>query len=70
MCIRDRQEVIPRGDVEELKVSSISLMPEEIENQITPQEMVDLFSFLALDKPPEDPTAKRLPGAPEPKARP
>ena len=27
-----------------------------------PQEMADLFAYLTLDKPPEDPTARRLPG--------
>ncbi len=64
-----KQEAIPRGEVEELSVSGVSLMPEELETQLTPQEMIDLFTFLALDKPPEDPTAKRLPGAPEPKEK-
>jgi len=64
-----KQEAIPRGEVEELSVSGVSLMPEELETQLTPQEMIDLFTFLALDKPPEDPTAKRLPGAPEPKGK-
>jgi len=59
-----KQETIPRDDVEETRVSELSLMPEDIEKQLTPQELADLFSFLALDKPPTDPTAKRLPGAP------
>jgi putative heme-binding domain-containing protein len=58
-------ESIARGDVEELRTSDVSLMPEEIENQLTPQEIADLFAYLALDKPPEDPSAKRLPGAPD-----
>jgi putative heme-binding domain-containing protein len=56
---------IPRAEVEDQQVASVSLMPEGIETQLTPQEIADLFAFLALDKPPEDPTAKRLPGAPE-----
>lgn len=63
-------ETISREDVEEVKVSSLSLMPEDIEKQLTPQELTDLFSFLALDKPPADPTAKRLPGAPAHRPRP
>jgi hypothetical protein len=42
-------------------------MPEDLEKQISPQEIADLFGYLCLDKPPSDPTAKRLPGAPEPK---
>jgi putative heme-binding domain-containing protein len=61
-------ETIPRGDVEEIALSPISLMPEDMENQLTPQEIADLFAFLALDKPPNDPTARRLPGAPDPKS--
>ncbi len=32
-------------------------MPEDIEKQLTTQELADLFSFLALDKPPADPAA-------------
>jgi putative membrane-bound dehydrogenase-like protein len=55
-------ETIPRGDVEEMKVSPLSLMPEDMEKQISTQELVDLFAFLSLDKHPSDPTAKRLPG--------
>ena len=39
-------------------------MPEQLEKQITPQELADLFSYLALDKPPSDPAAKYLPGYP------
>ena len=46
-----------------MKTSALSLMPEEIEKQFTPQEIADLFAFLCLDKPPSDPTAKPLPGA-------
>ena len=33
----------------------------------TKQELADLMSYLALDKPPDDPSAKFLPGAPVPK---
>jgi hypothetical protein len=42
-------------------------MPEDLEKQLTPQEIADLMSFLALDKPPGDPAAEYLPGAPVPK---
>ena len=38
-------------------------MPEDIEKQLTDQEWADLFSFLTLDRPPSDRSAKRLPGA-------
>jgi putative heme-binding domain-containing protein len=54
-------ETIPRGDVEEVRVSQLSLMPEELEKQLKPEELSDLFAFLLLDKPPSDPTAKQLP---------
>ena len=57
-----RQEVIPRAAVEALRVGEQSLMPEQLERQFEPQEMADLFAYLTLDKPPEDPTARRLPG--------
>jgi putative heme-binding domain-containing protein len=57
-------ETIPRDQIELYKVSEVSMMPEQLEKQLTPQELADLFSFLALDKPPSDPTAKFLPGYP------
>ena len=56
-------ETIPRSEVEAVKQSQVSLMPEGIEKQLKPQEIADLFSFLLLDKPPEDPKAQLLPGA-------
>lgn len=59
-----KQEVIPRADIEETKLSALSLMPEELEKQLKPQELADLFAFLSLDNPPGDPKARRLPGAP------
>lgn len=37
-------------------------MPEGIEKQLQPQELYDLFAFITLDKPPEDPDAKLLAG--------
>jgi len=46
-----------------MKTSPLSLMPEDLEKQLKPDELSDLFALLTLDKPPTDPTAKRLPGA-------
>jgi hypothetical protein len=40
-------------------------MPEGMENQLTPQELADLFAYLTLDKPPADPAARPIPGARE-----
>ena len=57
-----KQEVIPRDEIDELKVNEISLMPEQLEKQLTPQEIIDLFAYITLDKPPGDPSAKLLPG--------
>ncbi len=59
----DKQEIIARTDIEEVVPSKLSLMPEGLEKQIPPQEMHDLFAFITLDKPPEDPDAKLLIGS-------
>ena len=59
------REVIPRQQVEEVQVSPVSLMPENLEEQLTPTELADLFAFLCLDRGPEDPRAQRIDGTPE-----
>jgi putative heme-binding domain-containing protein len=61
----EKLETIPRGEVEEMNVSAVSLMPEGLENQLTPKELADLFAFLCLDKPPTDPAARKIPGTPD-----
>jgi putative heme-binding domain-containing protein len=61
-----KEETIARDDVEAMKVSELSLMPEGIEKQYTAQELADLFAFITLDKPPSDTSARRIPGTPEP----
>jgi putative membrane-bound dehydrogenase-like protein len=58
-------ETVPRGEIDEMKVSKVSLMPEGIEKQLKEQEVIDLFAFLTLDKLPGDPTARKIPGAPK-----
>ena len=45
------------------------MMPEDLEKQLKPQELADLFAYLALDRPPSDPAAKILSGAPNQKVR-
>jgi len=57
-------ETIPRDNVETIQPKPISMMPEGLEKTMKPQELADLFAFLYLDKHPKDPTAKRIPGAP------
>ncbi|MFO0819006.1 MAG: c-type cytochrome [Pirellulales bacterium] len=54
-------ELIGRDDIEELRISPLSLMPEGLETQLQPQELWDLFAFLTLDKPPNDAAARRIP---------
>lgn len=63
-------ETVARGDIEEMETSRLSLMPENLEQQLQPQELADLFAFITLDKPPDDPAAAELPGvrAPLPRA--
>ena len=58
-------ETIPRGEIDVLKVSELSMMPEQLEKQLKPEELADLFSFLILDKPPTDPNAKVIAGVRE-----
>lgn len=60
-------EAVPRDNIEQSEKSPLSLMPEELEKQLTPAELADMFAYLALDRPPSDPAARRLAGAPEPK---
>lgn len=42
----------------------MSMMPEGIEHLLSREELADLFAYLALDRPPEDPQARPIPGAP------
>jgi putative heme-binding domain-containing protein len=58
-------EPIARDDVDEMAVSQLSLMPEGLESQLAPAELADLFAFLSLDKPPQDASARFIPGAKE-----
>lgn len=57
-------KTIARADVDEQFTSKLSMMPEDLEKQLRPQEIVDLLSYLSLDRPPDDPKAKRIPGTP------
>jgi putative heme-binding domain-containing protein len=59
-----KSEIIPRDRIESMKTSQLSLMPEGLEKQLLPQELADLFAYITLDLPPEDPQARRIPGAP------
>ena len=58
------RKTIARKDVEEQFTSKLSMMPEDLEKQLRPQEIVDLLSYLSLDRPPDDPKARKIPGTP------
>ena len=57
-------ETIARDNVDQILRSKLSLMPEDVEKQLRAQEIADLFAYLCLDRPPEDPKAKKIPGTP------
>src|SRR5678815_5737933 len=57
-----KQEIIPREDIEMMKISELSLMPQDVEKTLKPEEIADLFAYITLDKPPSDPSAKLIPG--------
>ncbi len=56
----DKQE-----DIESLKLSDKSLMPEGLEAQLTEQEFLDLLAFLCLLKPLQAEDNSLIPGTPE-----
>jgi putative membrane-bound dehydrogenase-like protein len=41
-----KEAVLPRGDIDELRSTGQSLMPEGLERQIPPQDMADLVAFI------------------------
>jgi putative membrane-bound dehydrogenase-like protein len=57
-------KTIPRSAIDEINVSKVSLMPEDLERQLQAQEIADLFAYLCLDRPPSDPKARKIPGTP------
>lgn len=57
-------ESVPRSEIDEVAPSKLSLMPEGVEKQLSPQEIADLFSFLVFDRPPQDASARPIPGTP------
>ena len=41
-----QEDVVLRQDIEEMKSSGVSLMPEGLEKTVDPQQMADLIQFL------------------------
>lgn len=62
----ESEEMVPRNNVKYTRVSKLSMMPEGLESALDKKDLADLFAFLSLDKPPTDPAAKLIPGAPRP----
>ncbi len=60
-----KEETIPTEEIEEYKQDKKSLMPEGIENQMTPQELADLFALLTLEGPPSAKENAKISGTPE-----
>lgn len=58
-------EVIPLEDVEEVRDNDHSLMPEGLEEQMTREEMADLFALLSLEQPPQAADNQVIAGTPE-----
>ena len=58
------EETVARNNVKYTRVSRLSMMPEGLETALKKEELSDLFAFLALDRPPADPSARPIPGAP------
>jgi len=49
----NEKHTVPRDQLRELKASSVSLMPEGLLEALSPQQIMDLFSYLQ-----KDPTAQ------------
>ncbi|GIW99136.1 MAG: hypothetical protein KatS3mg111_2469 [Pirellulaceae bacterium] len=55
----------PRDEIEMMKLSTKSLMPEGVEQQMTEQEFLDLLAFLCLQQPPGSAENDLIPGTPD-----
>lgn len=60
-----KEETIAAEEIEEFKQDKKSLMPEGVENQLTPQELADLFALLTLEGPPSAKENAKILGTPE-----
>jgi putative membrane-bound dehydrogenase-like protein len=46
----DQEARVPRGEVEEIRPATVSVMPAGLDQQLTPQELADLVAFLKACK--------------------
>lgn len=49
---KSHKTVIPQGEIEEIQESTVSLMPENLYRQLTPQQLRDLFAYLQSNESP------------------
>ncbi|MDZ4850900.1 MAG: PVC-type heme-binding CxxCH protein [Pirellulaceae bacterium] len=61
----NKQEAFPASEIEEMKQNEKSLMPEGLEEQMTRQEMADLFALLSIEGPIDRPEKTVLSGTPK-----
>jgi putative membrane-bound dehydrogenase-like protein len=61
----NKLETIPADEIEQFKQNDKSLMPEGLEEQMTAQELADLFALLSLEGPIDAKDNRLIPGAPE-----
>jgi len=59
-----KDEAIPRSEIEQLRRNPTSLMPEGLEQQISRQELADLFALLAREGSLEAEDPRSIPGTP------
>ncbi len=60
-----KQEIVPIDEIEAIQDNQQSLMPEGLEEQMTPQEMADLFALLSLENPPSADDNRVIAGTPQ-----
>ena len=53
--------VLPRARIEAMAASEVSLMPEKLLDPLTDQDVRDLFAYLRLEAPPQDPAPSSPP---------
>jgi putative heme-binding domain-containing protein len=60
-----KTEIVPADEIEEIQQNVQSMMPEGLEEQMTRQELADLFALLTLEHPPEQTDNRVIAGTPE-----
>ncbi|HXT60188.1 MAG TPA: ThuA domain-containing protein [Pirellulales bacterium] len=64
-----KETIVATADVEELRPSALSLMPKGIAEQLGPEKLKHLLTFLLTVAPAPDVPPTKMPGAPPPRTR-